>query len=117
VSRAALDDARAPELARYEAIYAHAELELELAGRGEIESLLALDARWEELIAGLPEQPPPAAAELLRHARLIHERTGIELRRLRESLLGELGATARGRRAADGYAGQLSRRPRLDRSA
>jgi hypothetical protein len=117
VSAAALDNARAPELARYEAIYAHAELELELAGRGEIESLIALDTRWEELVAGLPKQPPPAAVELLQRARLMHERTGIELCRLRESLLGELAATARGRRAADGYAGQLSRRPRLDRSA
>ncbi len=117
MSAAALDDARAPELARYEAIYAHAELELQLAGRGEIESLIALDARWEELVAGLPKQPPPAAVELLQRARLMHERTGIELCRLRESLLGELAATARGRRAADGYAGQLSRRPRLDRSA
>jgi hypothetical protein len=117
VSAAALDGAREPELARYEDIYAHAELELELAGRGEIDSLIALDARWEELIAGLPVQPPPAAAELLQRARLMHERTGIELRRLRESLLGELAATARGRRTADGYAGQLSRRPRLDRNA
>ena len=96
MSAAALDDARAPELARYEAIYAHAELELQLAGRGEIESLIALDARWEELVAGLPEQPPPAAVELLQRARLMHERTGIELCRLRESLLGELGATAAG---------------------
>jgi len=109
--------AREPALARYEAIYSHAELELELAGRGELEALVALDARWEELVAGLPEQPPPAAVELLRRARLIHERTGIELARLRELLLGELATTARGRRAADGYAGQLSRRPRLDRSA
>ena len=70
MSAAALDGAREPELARYEDIYAHAELELELAGRGEIDSLIALDARWEELIAGLPVQPPPAAAELLQRARL-----------------------------------------------
>jgi hypothetical protein len=120
VSDAAREGAREPELAeleRYEAIYTHAELELELAGRGEIDSLLALDARWEELVAGLPAQPPPAALELLQRARLLHERTGIELRRLRESLLSELATTVRGRRAADGYAGQLARRPRLDRSA
>jgi len=111
------DGAGEPELARYDAIYAHAELELELAGRGELEGLIALGARWEELVADLPEQPPPAALELLQRARLIHERTGVELSRLRELLLGELAATSRGRRAADGYAGQLSRRPRLDRSA
>jgi GAF domain-containing protein len=104
-------------LARYEAIHVHAELELELAGGGEIERLAALDGRWEELIRGLPAQPPTAAAELLQRARLIHERTRIELQRLREALLSDIATTTRSRRAADGYAGQLRRRPRLDRSA
>jgi hypothetical protein len=69
------------------------------------------------LTTGLPERPPPAAAELLQRSRLIHERTRIELIRLREALLAELTGAARARRAADGYAGQLRRRPRLDRSA
>jgi hypothetical protein len=32
-------------------------------------------------------------------------------------VLEELGDTKRARRAAGGYAGQLTRRPRLDRSA
>jgi hypothetical protein len=114
---AAPDGARESALDPYRAIYEHAELELELAGAGEIERLDELGARWEELIAGLPAQPPAAAAELLGRARLIHERTRIELSRLRETLLGELATTTRARRAADGYAGQLSRRPRLDRSA
>jgi uncharacterized protein YjiS (DUF1127 family) len=104
-------------LGRYEAINAHAELELELAGGGEIDRLAALDGRWEELIAGLPAQPPPAAAALLQRARLIHERTRIELDRLREALLSDIATTTRSKRAADGYAGQLRRRPRLDRSA
>ncbi len=114
---AAADGARDPDLAPYEAIYEHAELELELAAGGEIEQLAALGARWDELIAGLPARPPAAAAELLARARLIHERTRIELCRLRESLLGELATSTRARRTADGYAGQLARRPRLDRSA
>jgi hypothetical protein len=117
VSAAALDGGCEPKLAPYEALYAHAELELELAGRGEIESLAALGARWEELIAGMPEQPPAGAAELLQRAQLIHERTRIELTRVREALLDELATARRGRRTANGYAGQLSRRPRLDRSA
>lgn len=102
---------------RYRAIHEHAELELELAGRGDIEGLTALGERWDELIAGLPTQPPAAAAELLQQARLIHERTRIELLRARDTLLAEMGGTTRARRAADGYAGQLRRRPRLDRSA
>jgi hypothetical protein len=101
----------------YEAIHEHAELELELVGRGEIEPLTALGERWEQLTRDLPASPPTEAAPLLRQARLIHERTRIELIRLRESLLAEIGASARARRAADGYAGQLARRPRLDRSA
>lgn len=114
---AAPDGAGEPALARYEALYEHAECELELAGRGELAGLTALGARWDELIAGLPALPPPAAAELLERARLIHERTRIELVRLREVLLSELSTTTRARRASDGYAGQLQRRPRLDRSA
>lgn len=101
----------------YEAIKEHAELELELAGRGEIERLAALGERWRELTRELPARPPEAAAPLLRAARLIHERTRIELLRVRESLLAEIGASARARRAAQGYAGQLPRRPRLDRRA
>jgi hypothetical protein len=104
-------------LDRYEAIHAHAELELELAGAGDIDRLAALSGRWKELIDGLPTQPPPAAAELLHHARLIHERTHIELERLRETLLADFAINTRSKRAADGYAGQLRRRPRLDRSA
>jgi hypothetical protein len=117
VSACARERLAAPTLGRYEAIREHAELELELAGRGEIERLAALGARWEELIAGLPAQPPAAAAALLEQAQLMHERTRIELLRLREVLLSDLSTSTRARRAADGYAGQLRRRPRLDRSA
>jgi len=104
-------------LHRYEAIHAHAELELELAGRGEIERLSELSGRWEELTENLPSQPPLAAAALLQRARMIHERTRIELERLRGVVLEEMGDIKRARRAAGGYAGQLTRRPRLDRSA
>ncbi len=101
----------------YEAIHEHAELELELVGRGEVEGLLALGQRWEELTSDLPASPPADAVPLLRRARLINERAHIELVRLRESLLAEIGTSTRARRAADGYAGQLARRPRLDRRA
>ena len=101
----------------YKALHEHAQLELELAGRGELESLTALGIRWEELVAELPVTPPPAAAELIENARLMHARTRIELERLRDALLTEIATTKRSRRAADGYAGQLRPRPRLDRSA
>ena len=117
MSELALEDDAGASMRRYEAIHEHAELELELAGNGEVERLVALGTRWDELIAGLPAQPPLAAAQLLHRARLIHERTHIELVRLREMLVAEGVSTTRARRAADGYAGQLRRRPRLDRSA
>jgi hypothetical protein len=117
MSARVLGEVREAPLARYEAIHAHAELELELAGRGEIEGLVVLGARWEQLIAGLPASPPAAAGELLERAQLIHERTRIELIRLRDALMGDLATTTRSRRAADGYASQLRRTPRLSRSA
>jgi hypothetical protein len=106
-----------PALGRYQALYEHAELELELAGRGELAGLTAMGARWDELIAGLPATPPAAAAELLERAQLIHERTRVELERLREALLSELSTATRARRTTEGYAGHLRRRPRLDRTA
>lgn len=101
----------------YEAIMAHAELELELAGRGELEQLNELGERWEQLVAGLPDRPPAEAATLLMRAKLIHERTHIELIRLRERLLSDLAVASKAQRAADGYAPKLGARPRLNRSA
>lgn len=117
MSPAGRSDLAEVSLRRYEEIREHAELELELAGRGDLDGLVALGERWQELIAGLPAEAPETAGELLQRARLIHERTRVELTRLREALLSELGTASRTRRAADGYAGQLRRRPRLDRSA
>lgn len=104
-------------LERYAAIAAHAELELELAGRGDVDGLTVLSERWDELVADLPSAPPAAAAGLIERASLIHERTRIELIRLREALLADLETSGRARRAADGYAGRRSSRPRLDYSA
>jgi hypothetical protein len=104
-------------LAPYRAVCQHAELELELAGRGELDALTALGARRQELAATLPERPPAAAAELLQRARLIHQRTHIELVRMRDAVLADLVTLARARRTADGYASQLPKRPRVDHSA
>jgi hypothetical protein len=104
-------------LRRYEAIHEHAELELEAAGGGDLERLVALGERWEELTQGLPPRPPAAAAQLLRAARMIHERTRVELIRLREGLLVDISTSTRARRTAEGYAGQVAHRRRLDHSA
>jgi hypothetical protein len=103
-------------LRRYEAIAAHAELELELAGNGRLTELAGLAARWEDLIAGLPERPPAEAVPVLERARLIHDRTRIELLRVRDGLLGDLAGAARAKRTANGYAGAPDA-PALDRRA
>lgn len=107
----------APELRPYQAIFEHAELELAHAGRGEIDELVSLGDRWEQLVAELPRTPPAAAAPLLERAALMHERTRIELIRLRERVLGEHTANKHAQRAAAGYGGEPARSQRLDRSA
>jgi hypothetical protein len=117
VSTLAGTSEQAGVLSPYEALHEHAELELELVGRGETRRLGELAERWAQLTRDLPPRPPVDAVPLLRRTRLINERTRVELVRLRESLLAEIGTSARARRAADGYASQLSCRPRLDRSA
>lgn len=104
-------------LTLYEAIHEHAELELELAGRGEVERLEELGARWAELTEGLPARPPAQALALLERAKLIHERTRIELYRVRERLVAELQANTHAKRAAEGYGARPVRPPSLDRSA
>jgi hypothetical protein len=102
----------------YAAILDLAELELELAGMGKVEDLRALSAQWDELTAGLPAQPPPSAQPLLERAAALHERTHIELLRLREAMICDLSTTARASRAAHGYARQTPRRiRRVDQNA
>jgi hypothetical protein len=117
VSNSMLEGEADASLCPYEAIHEHAELELQLAGQGEIDRLVELAARWEELTHGLPARPPARAAKLLAQAHLIHERTHIELIRLRESLLAEISTTTHVRRVADGYGSQLPRSASLDRTA
>lgn len=106
-----------PDLSRYEALAEHAELELELAGRGAVEQLAALAPRWEELTAGLPEVPPREAADALARAQLLHERTHIDLLRMRDALRQEIARAGRARQAASGYAAGAPAGPQLERSA
>jgi hypothetical protein len=105
------------ELGRYEAILAHTELELELAGRGDIDGLATLGESWEALTADLPPSPPPAARTLLERARLISERARIDLIRIREGLLLESASSLHAKRAADGYGRELRPASQLNRSA
>jgi len=106
------------ELAGYEAILAHAELELELAGRGDIDGLEALGESWEQLVADLPPgDPPPGARSLLERARLLSERARIDLIRIREGILLDSAASVHAKRAADGYGRELRPEPQLSRNA
>jgi hypothetical protein len=107
----------ATALAPYEAIIAHAELELELAGNGDLERLASLDGQWQALIDGLPASPPRAAGPVLERARLLHERTRIELLRLRDALMSEVATASTAKRTAAGYGGAAPPPPRLDRIA
>jgi hypothetical protein len=102
----------------YAAILELSERELELAGMGRIDDLHALGEEWRALVAQLPAQPPVAARPLLERAALAHERTHVELLRLREAMLCDMRTTAQASRVAHGYAQQERRRiRRIDRSA
>jgi hypothetical protein len=108
----------APLLERYEELHRLAELELELAGRGELDEMQTLSERWQTLRAALPEHPPREARALIERASLLHERSQLELLRLRETLLVELERVAKASRAAHGYAPAAARsRGTLDRRA
>jgi hypothetical protein len=102
----------------YAAILELSERELELAGMGRIDDLHALGEEWRALVAQLPAQPPEEARGLLERAALAHERTHVELLRLREAMLSDLNTTIRASRAASGYArGARRHGRRIDRSA
>lgn len=102
----------------YAAILELSERELELAGMGRIDDMHALGEEWRALVAQLPATPPLEARPLLERAALAHERTHIELLRLREAMLCDVRTTARASRVAHGYAEQERRRiRRIDRSA
>jgi hypothetical protein len=105
------------DLDRYRAIRQLAELELELAGKGDLDDLQSLADGFHRLTADLPDQPPPAAQPLLEQAALLHERTRIELLRLREGLVSDLTSVGTVARAAHGYSPKGGGRSQLDRSA
>jgi hypothetical protein len=106
-----------PTLDPYAAILELSKRELALAGMGRIDDLHALSAEWRALVATLPQRPPDAARPLLERAARVHERTHLELLRLREAMLCDMRTTARASRAAHGYAVQERRRARrIDRS-
>jgi hypothetical protein len=111
--------ARSPEtdLAPYTAMVRMSEQQLELARQGEIAGLEPLEQAWQELLAGLPAEPPAAAASRLEAAAELSGQTTAQLRRMQEALLCDIAVTAQASKAARGYAARARYSSRVDRSA
>lgn len=88
----------------YEALAAIIERELQLVSERKFDELQSLKEVREELQRSLPDTPPEAARATLERCRQLQKRVEIELMRVREVLLLELGRVRQAQRTADGYA-------------
>lgn len=96
-----MDDAAAQP---YDRIASLIELELQLAGERRLDELESVTRERARLQSSLPDTAPEAARSALERCLKLHRRVEIELLRVRETLLQELGQVTRAQRAADGYA-------------
>ncbi len=99
----------------YIAILELARIEHDLLDEGRLEELQTLDARWDELTAGLPETPPAHARDPLRKAVAMHTRMREMLLTRRAAMLAELdlarqGGSSRGGVCAQREQGRLEHR-------
>jgi hypothetical protein len=94
----------AESLDGYEALAALIERELQLISERKFEELEALKEVRTTLQSTLPATPPEEARATLERCRQLQKRVEIELLRVREVLLLELGRVRHAQRAADGYA-------------
>ena len=94
----------------YEALAALIERELQLVSERSFDELQALKELREDLQRSLPATPPEEARATLERCRQLSKRVEIELLRVREVLLLELGRVRHAQRAADGYAPARQRR-------
>jgi hypothetical protein len=99
------------ELQPYDALAALIERELQLVSERSFDELQTLKAVRTELQESMPATPPEAARATLERCRQLHKRVEIELLRVREALLLELGRVRQAQRAADGYAPVRPRMP------
>jgi hypothetical protein len=88
----------------YEALAALIERELQLVSQRSFNELQTLKEVRSELQSSLPAAPPEAARATLERSRQLQKRVEIELLRVREVLLLELGRVRQAQRTADGYA-------------
>ena len=88
----------------YEALAALIERELQLVSERSFDELQALKQVRAELQNSLMGTPPEAARATLERCRQLQKRVEIELLRVREVLLLDLGRVRQAQRAATGYA-------------
>jgi hypothetical protein len=101
----------------YEALAALIERELQLVSERSFDELQSLKQVRAELQSSLPATPPESARATLERCRQLTKRVEIELLRVREVLLLELGRVRQAQRAADGYAPARTRVPMIAATA
>jgi hypothetical protein len=101
----------------YEALASLGERELALVAERDFEGLTDLEAHRNALERTLPATPPAAARDALERCQALQLRVKVELLRVREAILIELGQVRHGQRAAAGYAPARNRVLRIDASA
>jgi hypothetical protein len=104
-------------LDRYEALAAILERELALVAERDFEGLAELKHERAALERTLPGTPPAGARATLERCLALQQRVRIELTRVREAILIELGQVRHGQRAAAGYAPARRRVLRVDARA
>jgi hypothetical protein len=101
----------------YEALASLIERELKLVAERDFEGLAELKEQRGTLERTLPGTPPASARDALQRCDALQQRVHIELLRVREAILIELGQVRHGQRAAAGYAPARNRVLRIDASA
>ena len=106
-----------PEVDVYEALAASFERELALVAERDFDGRARLMRARAELTRLLPAAPTAAARPTLERCVALQQRVRVEMLRVREAILLELGQVRHGQRAAAGYAPARRRAPRVDASA
>jgi hypothetical protein len=101
----------------YEPLATIIERELELVAARDFDAMRALAGERAALMRTLPATPPASARETLLRCDGLQKRVGVELARMRESILLELRQVRLAQRTAAGYRPALTRTPRIVASA
>jgi hypothetical protein len=106
-----------PQTEPYEQLADLIERELQLVAERRFDELERLEQLRSTLQNSLPAVPPVAARPALQRGLLLHKRLQIELLRVREAVLHELGHLRRAQRTAVGYAPPRANGRRVTTSA